>query len=369
MISYPDYLDKIQPYKPGKPIDEVRRELGLNEVIKLASNENPFGCSLFVKKAVEKHVTEINLYPDGGCYYLRKELSNFTGVDGENFIFGNGSNEIIDLIGRAFLTGGKEALAFEGSFIVYKLITTISGGLFKEVPLEKDYSRDLNKLLESITPKTSVIFLDNPCNPTGFANTKEEFEEFLKNVPNNVLVVLDEAYYEYGKGSGLPDGINYILGLNPEIKNKNLIVLRTFSKAYGLAGLRIGYGVSNKKIISILEKVRQPFNVNYLGQIAAVEALKDQKFVEFSVEQNEKGKLQIYEGLEVLGIRFFPTYGNFVMFEVKNPEFVYSELLKKGVVIRPAFGFKNGLRVSIGREDQNEIFLDSLRKILSKSPP
>ncbi|HHG73942.1 MAG TPA: histidinol-phosphate transaminase [Persephonella sp.] len=363
MIEFPDYLKQVKPYQPGKPVEELQRELGIKEVVKLASNENPFGCSLFVKKAVERNATKINRYPDGGAYYLRKELSDFLAVDPDQIIFGNGSNEIIDLIGRVFLTGGREALFFEGSFVVYKLVAQINGGTFREIPLECDFSRDLGKMLEQVSERTSVIFIDNPCNPTGFANEKEEFNRFIKDLPDHVLLVLDEAYFEYAKDHGVPDGINYILGINPEVPRKNIIVLRTFSKVYGLAGLRIGYGVSSKEIIQILEKVRQPFNTNHLAQIAAVEALKDQEFVRFCVDMNEKGKEQLYEGLEKRGIHFLPTYGNFVMFKVEDSEKVYNGLLKQGVIVRPAFGFDGYLRVSIGREDEIRSFLKALDKI------
>ncbi|WP_457628416.1 histidinol-phosphate transaminase [Persephonella sp.] len=363
MVNYPEFLDDIKPYQPGKPVEELQRELGIKEVIKLASNENPFGCSLFVKKAVENAVNRINLYPDGGAYYLRKELSKFLAVNPENLIFGNGSNEVIDLIGRVFLHGGKEALFFEGSFVVYKLIAQQNGAKYREVPLECDFSRNLEKLLESITEDTSVIFLDNPCNPTGVANKTEELNAFIKELPENIILVLDEAYFEYARPLGVPDGIDYVRGVVPEAENKNIIVLRTFSKAYGLAGLRIGYGVSSKEIIQLLEKVRQPFNTNALAQIAAVEALKDQQFVRFSVEENEKGKKQLYEGFEERGIHFVPTYGNFIMFKVDDPQEVYSQLLKLGVIVRPAFGIDGYLRVSVGRQDENQKFLSALDSI------
>ncbi len=362
MFDIPEYIKNLKPYKPGKPIEEVQRELNLKEVIKLASNENPFGCSLFVKKAIEKEAVNINRYPDGRVFYLRKELSKFLSVNPDEIIFGNGSNEIIDLIGRTFLKEGDEVLSFKYSFVVYKLVTQLSGGIFKEVDVEDDLSRNLNKLLEAITPKTKIIFIDNPCNPTGFANLKEEMDDFIKKVPEDVIVVIDEAYFEYGKEHGLPNGIHYVFPINPEIpKNKNVIVLRTFSKAYGLAGLRIGYGISKKEIIDILERVRQPFNVNHLAQIGAVEALKDQKFVDFSVSKNEKGKEQLYEGLERLNIHFYPTFGNFILFKIQNGDEVYDRLLKKGIIVRPAFGMENHLRVSIGTEQENKKFLEALK--------
>ncbi len=362
MLQIPEYIKSIQTYKPGKPIEEVQRELGLKEVIKLASNENPFGCSLFVKKVIEEEALHINRYPDGGAFYLRKALSDFLEISPEEIIFGNGSNEILDMVARVFLQNG-EALIFEGSFVVYEIVTKIAGGSVKKVPLECDFSRNLEKLLDNITDKTRVIFLDNPCNPTGFANKKEEFEEFLKALPDDVLLVLDEAYFEYAKSHGVPDGLNYIHPINPNIPQKNILVLRTFSKAYGLAGLRIGYGVARKEIIEILEKVRQPFNTNLLAQKAAIEALKDQNFVRFSVEENEKGKLQLYEGFEKKRIFFVPTYGNFIMFKVDNPEQTYESLLKKGVIVRPAFGFPDFLRVSIGTSEENKKFLEALEKV------
>ncbi len=361
-IKYPEYLKKVQTYQPGKPVSELQRELGLKEVIKLASNENPFGCSLSVKKAVERYATQINRYPDGGAYYLRQALSQFLEVSPDQIIFGNGSNEIIDMIGRVFLSDGSEALFFEGSFVVYRLIAQISGGRYREIPLECDFSRSLEKMLDSISERTKVIFIDNPCNPTGFANKREEMNEFIKNVPDNVIVVLDEAYFEYAKPHGIPDGIDYIRRVNPDIPEKNVIVLRTYSKAYGLAGLRIGYGVARKEIIQILEKVRQPFNTNALAQIAALEALKDQQFVQFSVEENEKGKQFFYEEFEKRNIRFVPTFANFIMFHAHTAQELYQKLLHQGVIVRPAFGFKDYLRVSIGTEEENIRFFEALDK-------
>ncbi len=360
MLKIPEYLKDLEPYKPGKPIEELERELGIKNIIKLASNENPYGCSLFVKKAIEREAVNLNRYPDGGAYYLRQELSNFLETDPEQIIFGNGSNEIIDLITRVFLSENDEALAFQGSFVVYKLVSKAVGATFREVPIEQDFSRDLNKLLDKITEKTKVIFIDNPCNPTGVANLKEEMNQFIQNVPDDVLVVLDEAYFEYAKEHGVPNGLHYVDIINPKIPEKNVIVLRTFSKAYGLAGIRLGYGIAKKEIISVLEKVRQPFNVNYLAQVAGVEALRDQKFVNFSVEQNEKGKAQLYEGFEKRGIHFIPTYGNFIMFKTNDAQMLYKNLLLKGVIVRPAFGFNNYLRVSIGTEEENKIFLEAL---------
>ena len=363
MLGVPEYIKNLKPYQPGKPIEELKRELGLKEVIKLASNENPYGCSLFVKKVIEQEVLNINRYPDGGAYYLREELSRFLEISPDEIIFGNGSNEVIEMIAKVFLREGDEALAFEGSFVVYKLATIATGATFKEIPLECDFSRKLENLLSAITEKTKVIFIDNPCNPTGFANKKEEFDEFIKKLPDHVLLVLDEAYFEYAKGHGVPNGLNYIHPINPNIPRKNIIVLRTFSKVYGLAGLRIGYGIARKEIIQLLEKTRQPFNTNHLAQVGAREALKDQKFVQYSIQQNEKGKEQLYEGFERLGIHFIPTFANFIMFKVKDGETVFKELLKKGIIVRPAFGFENWLRVSIGTEYENEKFLQALKEI------
>ena len=362
-MNYLKHLDNVPVYKPGKPIDEVKREIGLEEVIKLASNENPFGCSLFVKKAIEKETLNINRYPDGGAYYLRKELSKFLSVDEDEIIFGNGSNEVLDMIARAFLKEGDEVLIFQYSFIVYKIVSLIQGATIKEVPVEKNFSRNLNKLLENISPRTKVIFIDNPCNPTGVANLKEDFDNFIMNLPDNVLLVIDEAYFEYAKQHNVPNGINYVKLINPKIPKKNIIITRTFSKAYGLAGLRIGYGVANKEIIKVLEKVRQPFNTNHLAQVGAIEALKDQKFVEYSVLQNEIGKEYLYEELEKLNIHFIPSFANFIMF--KSPiDNLYDSLLKNGVAIRPAFGVDGFYRVSIGTMEENKKFIEILKRII-----
>ena len=363
MIKHNKHLDNIPVYKPGKPIEEVQREYNLDEVIKLASNENPYGCSLFVKKAVESEAVHLNRYPDGGAYYLRKKLASFLSVDEDEIIFGNGSNEVLDMIARVFLNPDSEALMFQGSFIVYKIVSMLQGAKVKEVPLENNFQRDLNRLLDTITENTSVVFIDNPCNPMGVANFKDEFDEFIRKLPDHVLLVLDEAYFEYAKQHNVPDGINYVRPINPKIPKKNVIITRTFSKAYGLAGLRIGYGIASKDIISKLEKVRQPFNTNRLAQVAALEALKDQAFVKFSVDMNEKQKEYLYEELEKLGICYIPSYANFIMF--KSPrEDLYERLLEKGISIRPAFGFDGYLRVSVGTQEENEKFVKTLKEIL-----
>lgn len=362
-MNHLKHLENVHVYKPGKPIDEVKRKLGLEEVIKLASNENPFGCSLFVKKAIERETLNVNRYPDGGVYYLRKELSKFLAVDKDEIIFGNGSNEVLDMIARAFLKEGDEVLIFQYSFIVYRIVSLIQGATIKEVPVEKDFSRNLNKLLENISSKTKIIFIDNPCNPTGVANLKDEFDNFIINLPEDILLVIDEAYFEYAKLHGVPNGINYVKPINPKVPKKNVIITRTFSKAYGLSGLRIGYGIADKEIIKILERVRQPFNTNHLAQIGAIQALKDQKFVEYSVSQNEIGKEYLYEELEKLNIHFIPSFANFVMFKspVNN---LYTELLKKGIAIRPAFGVDGYYRVSVGTMEENKKFISALRKII-----
>ncbi len=363
MLNPLKHILQVPVYKPGKPIEEVKRELGLDDIVKLASNENPFGCSLFVKKAIEEEAININRYPDGGGYYLKKALSRFLEIDESQIILGNGSNDVLDMIARVFLDNDSEVLMFEHSFIVYKIVSLLQGAKIKEVPVECDFSRNLQKLIENITPKTKVIFIDNPCNPTGFANKKEEFDEFIKNVPEDVLIVIDEAYFEYAKHHGVPDGINYINIINPKIPQKNVVITRTFSKAYGLAGLRVGYGIAKKEIIQLLERARQPFNVNRLAQIAAVEALKDQKFVQYTVSENEKGKEFLYEEFEKRGIHFVPSYANFIMFKVENAEEIYQKLLEKGVVIRPAFGLDNYLRVSIGTMEENKKFISALDDI------
>jgi len=363
-LKYLTHLDKVPVYRPGKPIDEVKRELGIEEVVKLASNENPFGCSLFVKKAVEREAVNINRYPDSGAYYLRKELARFLSVDEDEIIFGNGSNEVLDIIARAFLEEGDEVITFQYSFLVYKIVSLLQGADVVEVPVKENFERNLEDLLKAITPKTKLIFIDNPCNPTGIGNKKEEFDEFIRELPDDVVVVIDEAYFEYAKPHGVPDGINYIHPINPKIPHKNVIITRTFSKAYGLAGLRIGYGVAREEIIQILEKIRQPFNTNHLAQIGAVEALKDQKFIEYCVSQNEIGKEFLYEELEKLNIHFIPSFANFIMF--KSPlEDLYEKLLKEGVAVRPAFGVEGYYRVSIGTMEENKKFVDTLRKIIN----
>ncbi|MDD5292619.1 MAG: histidinol-phosphate transaminase, partial [Candidatus Omnitrophica bacterium] len=254
-------IDRIKTYIPGKPIDLVQRELGIKKVIKLASNENPLGASLRVKKAIKNSLKEIFRYPDGGCYYLKKALAEKLNVASENLLFGNGSDEIIDIIIKTFLNPGEEVLTSETTFVEYEILAKANGFQEKCMPL-KDFRYDLEAIKNNMTEKTKVIFIANPNNPTGTYITKEEFSRFIKEIPQDKLVVIDEAYREFIDVNDFPDTANYI-------NNANLIVLRTFSKAYGLAGCRVGYAIANAEFISAMEKIRQPFNVNLLAQIAA----------------------------------------------------------------------------------------------------
>ncbi len=365
MFSLPENIKQIKPYDPGKPIEEVARELGLKRVIKLASNENPLGPSPKAIKAILDDIYNIHRYPDGKCFYLRKKLSQKFNVNEDEIIFGLGSNEILDLVARAYLRPPYNAVFSELSFAIYPIVTKLSGAEAKIVPIKKDFSIDLEGHLKAIDQNTKVVFLANPNNPTGTAFSKDEFEEFLKDFPEDVLLVLDEAYYEYAVGANfdIENGIEYI-------HKKNILVTRTFSKIYGLAGLRIGYGFAKKEIISDLNRIRQPFNVPRTAQVAALAAIDDIEHLNLSIAVNEEGKRYLYNEFENLGLKYVPTYTNFILFKVPmKAKDAFQKLLRKGVIVRDmtSYGLENYLRVTIGTMEENEIFIKALKEILNES--
>ena len=357
----PSNILTLNPYDPGKPIEEVEREFGIKDSTKLASNENPLGPSPRALAAIKKSLNKIHLYPDSSTFYLKQELSGHLKVSEKNLIIGNGSNEIIELIVRAFINPELEAIIAEQAFIIYQMIVQGAGGKKVMVPL-KNYTHDLLNMAGKITKNTRLIFIANPNNPTGTIAGIELFEQFLSLVPEDVIVVLDEAYQEYVTDKNYPNSIQYLSSMN------NLIILRTFSKIYGLAGLRIGYGVANQEIIEVLNKIRQPFNVNSLAQVAALASLSDEAHVKKSLENNEEGKNFLYSGFERLGLSYVPTSANFILVNCDQDCSILSrKLLKLGIIVRPMKGyyFPNSVRVTIGLPKENKKFIKALEKVLS----
>ncbi len=357
-------LDEISPYVPGKPIEEVKRELGLKEVIKLASNENGMRPSRRVIEAITEAAGDVNRYPDGGCFRLREAVSEKFSVSPDNIVFGNGSDEIIFLALRAFLNPGDEVVIAEPTFLVYRSASLIEGAKVRTVPL-KNFKYDLGAMAEAVTPKTKIVFIANPDNPTGTYVNDQALEAFIGKLPANALVFLDEAYYEFAKGEDYPESL-------PLIKRKdvNVIVTRTFSKAYSLAGLRIGYAFARKDIADALNKVREPFNVNSLAQVAALAALKDEKYLRDSLGLVEKEKKRFYEVFDKLDVAYVPSRTNFVLVDTgRSSQKVFEYMLGRGVIIREmtAWGLKQCIRVNIGLRDENEmffkVFTDAMREI------
>ena len=360
----PEYIRAIAPYQGGKPIAELAREMGLNEadIVKLASNENPLGISPKAQMAIDEAVHDIARYPDGNSFALRETVAAKFNVSNNQIVFGNGSNDILELVARAFIHAGCEAIYSQHAFAVYPLVTQAVGATGVVVPA-KDYSHDLDGFLKAITAQTRLIFIANPNNPTGTLIAKDELKEFLKQVPSNILVVLDEAYDEYLSPVHKSEAIAW-LG-----EFQNLIISRTFSKAYGLAGLRIGFGLMHASVADMLNRVRQPFNVNSIAQAAAVASLNDESFVERSYALNQAGMAQLKLGLEKLGLQYISSYANFISFKVNDAAKVNQQLLQNGVIVRPIANYEmpEYLRVSIGLFSENARFLVVLEQILNQN--
>ncbi len=352
----------IKPYIPGKPIEEVERELGIKDVIKMASNENPFGPSPRAVEAMRASLQKISMYPDGNCFYLKDMIANLLCIEPDNIIVGNGSDEILKLIAEAFLEPGDEIVIAQPSFSEYEFVGKIMGARCVFVPL-KDFTHDLEAMGRAVTEKTKIVFVCNPNNPTGTAVTKVEVDEFLKNLDPRVLVVFDEAYYEYVEDEEYPQTLEYVA------EEQNVIVLRTFSKIYGLAGQRVGYGIAKLNIISALNRVREPFNVNLLAQVAARAALEDQEHVEKSRQGNREGKDYLYQWFEEKGISYVPTQANFIFLKVgADSQEVFKEMMKLGVIIRTGdiFGHPDFIRITVGTMEENRRFTESLEKVLKE---
>jgi histidinol-phosphate aminotransferase len=359
-MTYAELANKgilTQPvYEPGKPIETVARELGIDPttIIKLASNENPFGPSPKAVAAAERAVREAHLYPDGGYFALREKLSTKWGLGMDQFIIGAGSNEIIELLGHAFLAPGVECVMHKSAFIVYKLVTLMFGATPVEVPLGPGLRQDLSALAAAITPRTKLVFLASPANPVGATNEPAEITRLIEQLPPHVILVLDEAYAEFVENA--PD-IRPLLA-----KGAKVIGLRTFSKIYGLASFRVGYGYGNRELIAIVQRARQPFNVSGVAAAAAVAALDDAEFVERCRRENSRGLDQLGDGFRRLGLEFVPGKGNFLLVKVGDGTAVFGELQKKGVITRPVkpYGLPEWLRVTVGTEPQNARLLREL---------
>jgi histidinol-phosphate aminotransferase len=355
----PEYIRTLVPYLPGKPIEEVEREYGISNSVKLASNENPLGASPKAIRAIQDKLDQLHLYPDGDCFYLKSALANKLGVDGERLIFGNGSNELIELAVRTFMRPGDEAVMARQAFVVYQLVVQAAGGIGKVVPL-RNFSHDLLAIGEAVGPRTRIVFLANPNNPTGTIYRRDEWERFLQRVSAEVLIVVDEAYFEYVGDVNYPDSLKY------HNNGKALLTLRTFSKLYGLAGLRIGYGIASREIVDLMHRVRQPFNVNAVAQWAALAALEDHEHVRRSLEVNRQGMGYLTEEIAHLGLEQIPSQANFILMRVGNGNDVYQQLLAQGVIVRPmaVYDLPEYVRITIGTMEENRKFIDALKKVI-----
>ena len=351
---------KVKPYTPGKPIEEVKRELGLKEVIKLASNENVLPPTPAALRAAKRALLTVNRYPDGGCFYLKKALARRLGVRPENIIVGNGSDEIIVLALQAFLKRGEEVIIARPTFLIYELASRIAGAKIKFAPL-KDFRYDIPGMARLISGKTKLIFISNPDNPTGTYVTKKEIDFLVSRTPKNTILYFDEAYFEFAKNiRDFPNTMKYI-------KNKNIIITRSFSKIYSLAGLRIGYGIAKREIIDCLNRVREPFNVNSVAQAAAYVSLNDKRYVERTIKFVEKAKSFLYKELDSLGLKYIPSVTNFVLINTgKDSKKVYRKLLKRGIIVREMSPWKltGFIRVTVGTMKENRKFIKVLKDIL-----
>lgn len=354
---------QMVPYSPGKPIEEVKRELGLTEVIKLASNENPLGPAPKALQAVRRVLEEMHFYPDGSAYNLRMALARFYEIPPDYVMVGNGSDELIHFIGLAFLNPGDEVVIAHPSFVRYEAAAQLNNAILHKVPLTPDYRHDLRAMRSRVNERTKLVFIANPNNPTGTLVYRQEVETFLRDLPDHLIVVLDEAYYEYVDHPDYPHTLPYVL------EGRNLILLRTFSKAYGLAGLRVGYGIARPELLDPLHRVREPFNVNSLAQVAAVAALEDQEHVQRTRELNRQGLEFLYRFCERLGLEYIPSWANFVMINVGRDSCeVFRALLQRGVIVRSGeiFDMPTFLRVNTGTPEQNERFAQALVEVLGR---
>jgi histidinol-phosphate aminotransferase len=357
----PEWIRTLAPYPPGKPVEELEREYGIRDSIKLASNENPLGPSPKAVAAIRDALADLHRYPDGSGYYLKRALAQKLGVSPDAVILGNGSNEVIELAVRTFLRPGEEAVSADQSFAIYRLVVQAQGGRNRIVPLRR-YTHDLEAMLDAITPATRLVFLANPNNPTGTIFRRREWEDFLAEVPEHVIVVMDEAYCEFVED---PDYPNSLTSHRP---GRALLTLRTFSKIYGLAGLRIGYGIAPPELVDLMDRVRAPFNVSSVAQAAALAALDDDEHVERTRLCNRQGREYLQAEFQRLGLEFVPSWANFLLVRVGNGARVYEALLREGVIVRPmgVYGFPEHVRISIGTPAENERCVAALERVLRR---
>jgi histidinol-phosphate aminotransferase len=358
----PSYIRAIAAYQPGKPISELERELGISDIVKLASNENPLGCSPKAVAAMQEALKTIALYPDGNGFELKEALSKRYQIGHERMVLGNGSNDMLELAARAFLTVGDKAIYSDHAFVVYPLATQAVGATGISVPAI-NYGHDLDAMCKAaVEHQAKLVFIANPNNPTGTFLSADKLLAFMRALPSKILVVLDEAYNEYLPEECRYDSVSWMQDF------PNLIISRTLSKAYGLAGARVGYAFADVQVADMMNRVRQPFNVNSLAQAAAVAALQDEEFVKQTHELNQRGMKQITQGLNKLGLEYIPSYGNFISFKIGDGLKSYRRLLELGVIVRPIAGYAmpEYLRVSIGLESENEKFLTALKQIIEE---
>lgn len=363
-MKWKQQINGMKAYQPGKPMEEVKKEFGLEEVVKLASNENPYGFSPKVKAFLQSDATKTNhaIYPDGYAQSLRTAVANHLGVKESQLLFGNGSDDLIAIVTRALLYPGVNTVMADPSFSQYSHNAEIEGAEVRKVPLN-DGKHDLDALLQAIDENTSVVWVCNPNNPTGTIVSDDELKSFLKKVPSDVLVVLDEAYFEYVDAPEFKDTLHYVE------EYSNVIIMRTFSKAYGLASFRVGYAVAQEEVIAKLDPVRPPFNNTVLSHKVAIIALEDQDFIKECKAKNENGRQQYVEFCDKHGLKYYPSQTNFILFEVKaDSDVVFQEMMKRGFIIRSgnALGSPGFIRVTIGTEEQNSKFLGLLEEVLTE---
>jgi histidinol-phosphate aminotransferase len=354
----------IAPYQPGKPIEEVERELEIAGAIKLASNENPFPPPPGVLQAIRQVLGGLNRYPDGSGFYLRHALAKRHGVSPDAIVLGNGSNELLELVARTFVRHGEEVVFPHPSFVVYPSIVQSVGGIRVVVTL-KDHRLDLLTMARAITPLTKLVFIANPNNPTGTIVTVEEVDKFLNDIPERVIVVFDEAYVDFAHGPDFPDSLAHLR------QGRRVIVLRTFSKIASLAGLRVGYAVADPDGIALVNRIRQPFNVNTVAQVAALAALEEEAHARQTVALIHEGIGTLYRAFDELGIKYVPTRANFILVEMPDATRVYQQLLRQGVIVRPmaSFGLERALRITVGTPEENAKLIQSLRTVLAGRRP
>ncbi|MCF6289511.1 MAG: histidinol-phosphate transaminase [Desulfobacterales bacterium] len=368
-IKVASHIESIVPYPPGKPLEELEREYGITGSIKLASNENAWGPSPKAMAAISRALANLHRYPDGSCHYLAEKLAEKLGVKTGEIVFGNGSNEVIGFLVTALVAPGDEVITSRPTFLMYRKLVQVQGGITRVVPMQGMH-HDLAGILAAITEKTRLIFLDNPNNPCGTVIEKQAFEDFLAQVPEQVVVVLDEAYIDFVDPAVRLDGLSYLPGRqNKKELHKTVVILRTFSKAYGLAGLRVGFGVMDGELAGFLHRVRQPFNVNTLAQVGALAGLADEEHYRTTIDGTAAGMEWLSQEVARLGCVPLASQTNFFLINVRgNGKELYERMLRKGVIVRPmqAYGFPDHIRITVGMEAENQRFIKALAESLQE---